>query len=210
MRTCTLLITIFLSFTAFSQDSYWKFNVSYSEDGVSETTTLEAYGTKGKYYAKEETAEGTYEAVVVDSTLDSMLFLLSDEFSKIATMGSLGLKGSDDSAGYAEEPDMTEGEDYRFLPETKVIKGLNCQKIALLENMQVIGYGWVALQVQQNFAESEGFFSLHLPAGTIVDLHAETEGRQLAVTLADYTIHPVFPKDLFLLQIPAGFEDHSY
>ena len=211
---CLLVVSSGLS----AQNSYWKFTATGFEKEGAVSGVLEAWISGKRYCTLESTTGNTYTCIV-DSVAGKGL-LLEDEGpeKKLALLYSLNDETMNETAEREPEetdeewydPDLVEGEDYRFVAGTKTIKGFPCRKLEFIDDNLASGIGWMAIGVHLDLYASEEFNFLNLAKGTILELDmVDVDGGTSQLQLTEYSTKPVFPKGIFSLTIPEGYKDNT-
>ena len=203
MRTGVLLLALICSVGASAQNAYWKFEIRSIEGGqnrLMENTKL--YFGDGKY-AMEMGTDGFYNGYVVDSVARTVLFRLTDQNEKTAYTDSLYIN---EDGYYSEKVDYVIGEDYILLDETKLIHGMECQKIQFTDAPEgVLSIGWVALNVHLHLFDNGPIWNL--VEGTVVELLIRDQKGDVTLTLTEYDPNATIDPAVFSTAIPEGYRN---
>lgn len=178
MKKTFNLLALLLAFGASAQEFTMDLRMVSVEGGEESVATLHLARKPSKLYASFKNDEMS-EVFVVDSTQKKVLELIDEEDVKEAFISSSVTAGM-------EEPefgvtmlydmlsnDMASQSDYRLLTESKMLFGMKCRKVELLEEGNVVGTGYVLPGFKIGLGKDAGLFLT--PDGMLVEM-SFTEG----------------------------------
>ncbi len=185
---------------------------TYGED--SDTLIVDIAQTKGKFKINIEWGNGSKEYFILDSSTQKVLELLDLQAGKTAHFTALDGKTSiiyaATTAGNMATMYQQFWIKYNLLEEYKTINEFKCQKIEVLDRGNVVGYGWVALDLHIGYANDCGFY--YLKEGTLLEY-----SKQDAHSGANYELRLISssntlskPETVFSQAVPAGYKVEEY
>jgi hypothetical protein len=201
---------VYVQITA--QTGTYEFRLDYTDKEDSASIGIKLYQSPGKMTGIAA-AEGIEHRMVVDTTQKKMLELIAEEdeegFFKEAFLSAWEEDFLEETVGMSIVFDLlSDGEaipgSYSLLPEKRVLNGINCQKVELLEDGVKIGSGWVATGMHIRLMHGFGF--MNLKEGTLVQFTMQSGGTTFSCNFLKASKTVENPAIIFSFAIPEGYE----
>ena len=180
-----------------------------ASEGEEMVATIHLARKTSKLYASFS-SDGSTEVFIVDSTQQKVLELFDEDGEKEAYLSSSVTTAEMDEPEFGLSmiydmliSPMASRTDYRLLTETKVIFGMTCRKVELLEDGAPVGTGWVLPGVQFGLAKDQGLFMT--PDGMLIEMTL-SDGEESFRLECSGISKVAINASQFSLAVPAGYE----
>lgn len=208
MKKVFNLLLLSLAFGVSAQEFTMDLRMVSVEDGVESVAAIHLARKPSKLYASFKNDEMS-EVIIVDSTQKKVLELIDEEDTKEAFISSsVTVEMEEPEFGVTMlydmlSNDMARSTDYHLLTETKMIFGMKCRKVELLEEGEVVGTGFILPGYKIGLGKDAGLFLT--PDGMLVELSFTEGADSFRLECVGITKGAV-SNTQFSLEVPDGYE----